>query len=400
MKQLFLTLTLACAAFAASAQTGNLPGVPIFSTPTPTPTTFNYYGTTNPNSNVVAGFGSRYLEYSGGSFTEFVKTNSSGNTGWTQISTGGGSGSFSGPLSSVSGNLLSFNGTGGNQGQDSGIAASSVTTMGNVMVWTNGGFFVGNATGFTFQGTNGFYISSNAITRVCVVVDTNRVTTWLSNTLVLATLDPSHGSINIGNGVGGRGTLTATTGAFTTLTTNASTPLNFSCNVGITGELEIGGLATFDSPATFGDTATFQQDVVVGGGISGDGSGLINLNPAHFNPPLLGTTNLVAGQYAGLDSKTNIYSTRDGGNWTNLVTWAHEGTATNLTASFNGTLQSFTVTNGSCSYRITTNSALVFDWQPKWLAGSNSVVTNGILSLTSYGGTNITQLEASIRENQ
>ena len=96
----------------------------------------------------------------------------------------------------------------------------------------------------------------------------------------------------------------------------------------------------------------------------------------------------------------------------NTIAWTHEGSTTNITAAFNGTLQTFTVTNGpavflsyagangSCSYRFTTNVTLHFSYQPKWLAGSNNVITNGVLSLTSYGGTNATQIEAAIGENQ
>ncbi len=128
--------------------------------------------------------------------------------------------------------------------------------------------------------------------------------------------------------------------------------------------------------------------------------------------PLLDASTLKASQYAATDASTNLVSTQNGNNWTNTIAWTHEGTATNITAVFNGTLQTFTVTNGptvflsyagangSCSYRFTTNATLHFSYQPKWLSGSNSVITNGVLSLTSYGGTNATQIEAAIGENQ
>lgn len=43
--------------------------------------------------------------------------------------TGAGSGDFSGPASAVSGNLVSFNGTGGKTGQDSAITGTSVTAI-------------------------------------------------------------------------------------------------------------------------------------------------------------------------------------------------------------------------------------------------------------------------------
>jgi hypothetical protein len=294
---------------------------------------------------------------------------------------------------------MSFNGTSGGLGQDSGIPQASLVTNLFAAVFTNGGWYMSNSAGWIFQGTNGIYISSNAQTRVCVTVDTNRVTTWTSNTIVMGTFNPANGSLTIGNGTGGRGNLAATIGTFNSIVGNGG-PLVISGGASISGGLEVV------------DDATFDSDVTLTGGISGDGSGLLNLNPEHFNPPLLGTTNLLASQYAALDSKTNIYPTLNGNQWTNWVAYTHEGTATNITAAFNGTLQSFTVTNGptvffhfagangSCSYRFTTNVALVFDYQPKWLAGSNAFATNGILSITSYGGTNGNQLEASIKENQ
>ena len=63
---------------------------------------------------------------------------------------------------------------------------------------------------------------------------------------------------------------------------------------------------------------------------------------------------------------------------------------------------SYAGANGSVSYRIisTNFTTLQFPYQPKWLFGPNSVITNGVLSLTSYGGTNTTQIEAAMKENQ
>ena len=130
--------------------------------------------------------------------------------------------------------------------------------------------------------------------------------------------------------------------------------------------------------------------------------------------PLLDASGLKASQYAATDASTNLVSTQNGNNWTNTIAWTHEGTATNITATFNGTLQTFTVTNGptvffsyagangSVSYRIisTNFTTLQFSYQPKWVVGSNSVITNGVLSLTSYGGTNAAQIEAAMKENQ
>jgi hypothetical protein len=127
---------------------------------------------------------------------------------------------------------------------------------------------------------------------------------------------------------------------------------------------------------------------------------------------LLDASALGANSHVKTGATTNLISSEDATGYTNTVSWTHDGTATNLTASFNGTLQSFTVTNGptvfigyagangSVSYRFTTNVSLIFTYQPKWLSGSNNAITNGVLSLTSYGGTNATQIEAAIGENQ
>ncbi|HWD94107.1 MAG TPA: hypothetical protein VG938_17380 [Verrucomicrobiae bacterium] len=142
------------------------------------------------------------------------------------------------------------------------------------------------------------------------------------------------------------------------------------------------------------------------GAITNDGAG--NLGYV----PLLDASTLAANHHVATGATTNLTSSEDATGYTNTIAWTHDGAATNLTTSFNGALQSFTVTNGptlffhfagangSCSYRIMTNAALVFDYQPRWLFGSNNVITNGVLSLTSYGGTNATQIEAAIGENQ
>jgi len=129
---------------------------------------------------------------------------------------------------------------------------------------------------------------------------------------------------------------------------------------------------------------------------------------------LLDASALGASGHVKTSSATNLISSEDATGYTNTIAYTHQGTTTNITATFNGTLQTFTVTNGptvffsyagangSVSYRIisTNFTTLQFTYQPKWLAGSNNVITNGVLSLTSYGGTNATQIEAAMRENQ
>src|SRR6185437_9842980 len=62
--------------------------------------------------------------------------------------------------------------------------------------------------------------------------------------------------------------------------------------------------------------------------------------------PLLDASALKASQYTATDANTNLVSTQNGNNWTNTIAWTHEGTTTNITATFNGTLQTFTITNG------------------------------------------------------
>lgn len=104
---------------------------------------------------------------------------------------------------------------------------------------------------------------------------------------------------------------------------------------------------------------------------------------------------------------------------TNYVSYTHEGTGTNISVILNGTLQSFTVTNGpdvfvnwsgaggSASFQILTNvsihSTTTF---AHFLSGSNGVsagvykITNGVFSVTSYGGTNSAQMVPAIGEYQ
>jgi hypothetical protein len=132
--------------------------------------------------------------------------------------------------------------------------------------------------------------------------------------------------------------------------------------------------------------------------------------------PLLGSPTSIM---AAFDSGGNLVGTNNGAGLSNVIAFTHEGTSTNLNITFNGTLQSFTVTNGpdvwlnwsgangSASFQVLTNvhihSLTTFN---KFLAGSNGVstgvyqVTNGILSVTSYGGTNGAQLVPAIKENQ
>lgn len=69
--------------------------------------------------------------------TVYVKSGS-GTSGWTAVGAGGGGGGdVTGPGSSTSGHLASFNGTGGDTLQDAGIASSAVVTLTGSQTLTN-----------------------------------------------------------------------------------------------------------------------------------------------------------------------------------------------------------------------------------------------------------------------
>jgi hypothetical protein len=163
----------------------------------------------------------------------------------------------------------------------------------------------------------------------------------------------------------------------------------------------------------------FTNPVLGAGIILSNGLMTVNGKTNATTDQLLPTSNLSAVPgFAYLDANTNLSPTWNGASLTNTIPWTHEGTTTNITATFNGSIQMFTCTNGpsigqdyffhyagangSISYRFSGSSYnnLHFDYQPKWLTGSNSTITNGVLSLTSYGGTNAAQIEAAMRENQ
>lgn len=67
------------------------------------------------------------------------------------LAAGGGTGDFSGPASSVNNNLVSFNGTGGKTGKDSGIAAANVLQSGGAL-GTPSSATLTNATGLPITG--------------------------------------------------------------------------------------------------------------------------------------------------------------------------------------------------------------------------------------------------------
>lgn len=142
---------------------------------------------------------------------------------------------------------------------------------------------------------------------------------------------------------------------------------------------------------------------------------LTNYNGVQGYAVLLDSSALKASQFVITDSGTNLQSTLSATSvgLTNTVSYTHEGAGTNFPIVFNGTLQTFTVTNGpdvffsyagangSASFLIRTNVTLHFSYQPgTWLAGSNNVITNGVVDISSYGGTNANQLVGAIGEKQ
>lgn len=156
------------------------------------------------------------------------------------------------------------------------------------------------------------------------------------------------------------------------------------------------------------------------GVLTNDASGGIGYDNtfAHTNQLVSWAGVIHAGQLLISDPSLNPTNTLDGSILTNLVIHTHEGTTTNITVTFNGTMQSFTCTNGpsigqhywfhfagangSASFRFVGSSYnnIHFDYDPTWISGSNSVMTNGVLSFTSYGGTNAAQIMAAMKEKQ
>ncbi len=334
----------------------------------------------------------------------------------------------------------------------SGLAAfrntNSFDSAGSAVAATNGypwGIFY-EAAGSATAATNGLSLASGlaAFRSTNTFASTNAAT---ASTLGLVKVDNSTITVasdgTISATTGGGGTVTSvglsvpgefsvsgspltTSGTLTVTRTANANFLGFGAtNVGflkVTNSASIAGQATmsalvltngFTNQALTASTllqADANKKLV---SIANGAGALTNDASGNFGyAPLLDASALKASQYAATDANTNLVSTQNGNNWTNTIAWTHEGAATNITATFNGTLQTFTVTNGpsaflsyagangSCSYRFITNVTLHFSYQPKWLSGSNSVITNGVLSLTSYGGTNATQIEAAIGENQ
>jgi hypothetical protein len=304
-------------------------------------------------------------------------------------------------------------------------------TAGAAQAATNG---ISLASGLAaFRGTNTFASTNaaTAATRGLVKVDNSTITVAADGT-ISATTGGGGSVTSIGLTLPGEfsvaGSPVTTSGTLAVTRTADANFLGFGAtNVGflkITNGVSIAGQAAisalvltngFTNQALTASTLLEADANKRVTSITNGAGALTNDASGNFGyAPLLDASALKASQYVATDGSTNLVSTQNGNNWTNTIAWTHDGTTTNVVASFNGTLQTFTVTNGptmflsyagangSVSYRIisTNFTTLQFSYQPKWLTGSNSVITNGVLSLTSYGGTNATQIEAAMKENQ
>jgi hypothetical protein len=216
----------------------------------------------------------------------------------------------------------------------------------------------------------------------------------------------------------GTGTLTVTRTATANFLGLGATNLG---SLKVTNTASIGGLATvsaliltngFTNQALTASTlieADSNKKVAsipnAAGAITNDGTGNFGY------VPLLDASTLKASQYTQTGPSTNLVSTMDGSGWTNTVQWSNPG-STNIAVAFNGTIQSYTLTNqpkniwftfsganGSSSYRCPTNTTIHLPYAVIWLSStSNNVVTNGVIDFTSYGGTNYGQLVTAIGE--
>ncbi|HXS67952.1 MAG TPA: hypothetical protein VN761_03860 [Candidatus Polarisedimenticolia bacterium] len=283
-----------------------------------------------------------------------------------------------------------------------------------------------------FRGTNTFASTNVATASLAglVKVDNSTIvvasdgtisaTTGGGGTVTSVALSvPNEFSVS-GSPVTGSGTLSITrTGDANFLGFNAT---NIG-NIKITNGASIGGQATISgliltngftnqaltaSSLLASDSNKKLTSVANGiGALTNDGAG--NFGYAS----LLDASALKGSQYVKTDSATNLVSTLDGGSLTNTITWSNPAN-TNIAVVFNGTIQSYTLTNqpkdvwftfsganGSASFRCPTNTTLHLPYPVVWLSGtSNSVVTNGVFDVTSYGGTNYGQLVTAIGEGQ
>lgn len=226
--------------------------------------------------------------------TVTTSTRPDGGTNFALTVTASGAGSFNGPGTAVAHNFLSFADTTGAAGEDSGKSAASfitpaqqanlsnnlnaanlnqgtipftviaapVVTNNMQPVFTNSGWLTTGPFGFTFQRADGFYLSSNAVTKFWQMVDTNRNFILGSNTIVMVSNNAANGNTFT------RFTTMGNKAAFDIYgSATGADPISALGNWAINGTFLAVGAATFDSSLTLGGvTINNWSDLSVGGG--------------------------------------------------------------------------------------------------------------------------------------
>jgi len=233
------------------------------------------------------------------------------------------------------------------------------------------------------------------------------------------------------------GTISATTGGGGTVTSVNVAEQGYTSSGAITGSGTLTLTRTADvnmlgTSETNGSKGAFTNSLTVGAGVAFvDSTNVFQVNAAggvralsidtngnsffagtiYVNGrPFLDASSLTQFHHVGTGSTTNLINQEDFTGMTNGVAFTNYFATTNINLFFNGNLNSGLATNGpdlfftfsggwgSWSVKIPTNVTLHLPSQIKWMAGSNNVVTNGVLSFTAYGGTNL--VEAALGENQ
>lgn len=238
-----------------------------------------------------------------------------------------GGGDFVGPGSSVSGNIVSFNGTTGKLGQDSGVSAASVV-VGPASVTTN--------RIATFNGTTGKLIQDGGS--------------------LITDLVPTTRTITSGTGLSGGGDLSANRTLTVTSApaiTSATTTVNTSAATAPTN----GQVLT----ATSGTTATWQTPTVGTGDFVGPGSS-VSGNIVSFN----GTTGKL-GQDSGVAAAS--------------VVVGPASVTTNRIATFNGTTGKLIQDGGSLITDLVPTTRTITSGTG--LSGGGDLSANRTLTVTS-----------------
>lgn len=263
-----------------------------------------------------------------------TSTRPDGGTNFALTVTASGAGSFNGPGSAVAHNFLSFADTTGAAGEDSGKSAASFITpaqqaslsnninaanlnLGTIPfavipapvvtnnmqpVFTNGGWLITGPAGFTFQRADGFYLSSNAVTKFWQMVDTNRNFILGSNTIIMSSNNAANGNTFT------RFTTTGNKAAFDIYgSATGANPISALGNWAINGTLDAQGAVTFDSSVSLnGVTINDWSDLSLDA--SQIATGTFSIGRFGLSAPASGHTNILMsksdGSYFGYDLGT------------------------------------------------------------------------------------------------